>query len=1061
MSEELLQRKPIKIGKNWLYWEIGQTTVNQLKKEGIVRNVDYGSVESKKVDGLLMEYKKVIAVVEWKTPKEFNTQKKKNKAILQEIEVAKKLRAKLYVLTDGQETLWINVETGNSVKEENWNEFKYQFNTNDPQLQRIIEKVLQSISENNDRVLPVELVNPINLASQVNQELWMIRKNPEIRLYTFVELFIFKYLSDLGILTGLYNFDHLFGLYKKNNTSSAVLTHYANTIRPKIKELFPENDKTTIINGTIFVDKEQKAVNGYGDAFKSIIEKFENYGKLENIDHDFKSKLFEIFLKESKTVKEWGQYFTPLKVVKAVVRMAGEPKEGMKICDPACGVGKFPLEFIKSKIDELFVIENVVEEGKTKQILKNKVEIIGFDRGDLDGNERITIILSKANMLIYLCELIKNYTGLTQEFSKLFSKSFVLKNASTLGTLSDLSYKNELDLILTNPPYVMSGSGSLKKEIAKDSELEKFYKTNAMGLEGLFMEWIIRSLKPTGRAFIVIPDGILNRQNDDKLRQFILDNCYIDAIISLPIDTFFQNSKKTYILALTKKEKNKEGISKKQTDPVFTYLVSEIGESRDVNRFDIPQDDLNEAVILFQFFKANKREFQRKYMKEDEAKKDSRLKIWEIDKFDPKTSWAVDRWWTKEEKIELGIIEKENVVDFKNLGEIVKEIASELNNYGDLITEIGQKEVSSSNLKDISLEDDQYFNLFIGKRVVKKEIVKLNGIIPIYSANVKVPMGYHEENIISDFNNNFVLWGIDGDFEFNFIPKNQPFYPTDHCGVIRILNDSILPEYLVFQLKNVRHKFGFDRGLRASLENMGKVQVPIPFNERGIDITKQREIVEKYRQAEGLKKTVGLEKKRINDLIVSISDKLQEREIAIGEIFDLSKSETNGGRLTKSFVNKHQGNIPVYGASKDEKLVNYGYIQDKLKGIKYFENCLTWNRNGSIGKVFLRQGRFSLSTDVIPLIVRDEYKNSIDLLCLKYAMEKELVKEDFGFGNKAGKDRIKDIKIKIPINSQGNFDLIKQGEIAEKYKQIEKIKKKMIKKLEIIESMKTDLEIGE
>src|SRR5437763_7687867 len=114
----------------------------------------------------------------------------------------------------------------------------------------------------------------------------MIRKNPEIRLYTFVELFIFKYLSDLGILTGLYSFDHLFGLYKKNNTSSAVLEHYANTIRPKIKELFPENDKTTIINGTIFVDKEEKAVSGYGDAFKSVLEKFEKYGKLENIDHD-------------------------------------------------------------------------------------------------------------------------------------------------------------------------------------------------------------------------------------------------------------------------------------------------------------------------------------------------------------------------------------------------------------------------------------------------------------------------------------------------------------------------------------------------------------------------------------------------------------------------------------------------------------------------------------------------------------------------------------------------------------------------------------------------------
>jgi len=172
--------------------------------------------------------------------------------------------------------------------------------------------------------------------------------------------------------------------------------------------------------------------------------------------------------------------------------------------------------------------------------------------------------------------------------------------------------------------------------------------------------------------------------------------------------------------------------------------------------------------------------------------------------------------------------------------------------------------------------------------------------------------------------------------------KNQPFYPTDHCGVIRILDENILPEYLVFQLENIKHKFSFDRGLRSSLENMKKVLVPIPFNEQGIDIMKQREFIEKYQQVEELKKTVGLEKKRINDLIVIINDDYEkESKIAIGEIFDLSKSKTNGGKLTKFFVNKHQGNIPVYGASKDEKFVNYGYIQDKLKGIKYFENCLT------------------------------------------------------------------------------------------------------------------------
>ena len=90
-----------------------------------------------------------------------------------------------------------------------------------------------------------------------------------------------------------------------------------------------------------------------------------------------------------------------------------------------------------------------------------------------------------------------------------------------------------------------------------------------MGVEGLFMEWIIHALKKGGKAFIVVPDGIFNRQNDKNLRRHILNNCNIDAIISLPIKTFFTTSKKTYILALTKKN----SISELQTTPVFTYLV--------------------------------------------------------------------------------------------------------------------------------------------------------------------------------------------------------------------------------------------------------------------------------------------------------------------------------------------------------------------------------------------------------------------------------------------------------------------------------------------------------
>src|SRR5438128_1275195 len=105
MSEELLQRNlREKIGI-WDFYNIGSTTINQLKKLGIIRSIDYGDVERKKVDAIIMENKRVIAIIEYKSPRNFNTQNKKNQAIQQEFEVAKKLGTKLIIATDKQETL--------------------------------------------------------------------------------------------------------------------------------------------------------------------------------------------------------------------------------------------------------------------------------------------------------------------------------------------------------------------------------------------------------------------------------------------------------------------------------------------------------------------------------------------------------------------------------------------------------------------------------------------------------------------------------------------------------------------------------------------------------------------------------------------------------------------------------------------------------------------------------------------------------------------------------------------------------------------------------------------
>lgn len=162
-------------------------------------------------------------------------------------------------------------------------------------------------------------------------------------------------------------------------------------------------------------------------------------------------------------------------------------------------------------------------------------------------------------------------------------------------------------------------------------------------------------------------------------------------------------------------------------------------------------------------------------------------------------------------------------------------------------------------------------------------------------------------------------------------------------------------------------------------------------------------------------------------------------KLSLDEIIDFSIT-TNGSYFTKKFINQNKGNIPVYSASKDPDNINYGLVKDNIEKVKYFENCLTWNIDGSIGKAHYRSGRFTLSEKVIPLILKEEYIGKIDYIYLKYFIEKEAIKLGFTWSNKANKGRIKEIEIPFPINDKSEIDLDKQKIIASKYEKINELK---------------------
>ncbi|MDR2083747.1 MAG: N-6 DNA methylase [Bacteroidales bacterium] len=1027
MSEELLQRDlikhPQKIGK-WNFYNIGSTSIKSLKEYNIIRNVDYGNEERKKVDGIIVLEKKVIAIIEYKKPSEFKSIKQKERAIEQELIVARKLRTNIFIATDTIDTIWINVNTGNRILDENKRPLSQKFDPSDENISQLIEKIMTSINETNDQIKPKKLVNPTDLAKQVWQDIWSVSgATPENCLYTFVELFIFKYLSDLNVLQGIYNFDKLYDNFKQN-TEDEVLETYANIIRPKIKDLFPENptDKTTIINGTIFVSKDQKAISGYSAVFKKILGKFKDYGKLEHIDYDFKSQLFESFLKESISKKNWGQYFTPLKIVRAIVEMAkDEIVEGKKICDPACGVGKFLLEPIIPRLYQFFKI--------SKGELKPKIEIYGFDKG-FDREEQKTIILAKANMLIYFSDLIKENFGLTKQFSNLFNNSFLLKTNSILGTLSD-PVQNEYDLILTNPPYVTSGSSNLKDEIKKDGELEKYFKINALGVEGLFVEWIIRALKHGGKAFVVIPDGILNRQHDKSLRKFIMDECYIDGIISLPINTFFTTNKKTYILCITKKHEKDE----MQEDPIFTYLVSEIGETRDVYRFEIDQNDLQEAVTLFSFFKNNKKAFGK-------INKDKRCKIIDFSEFNNNymRSWIVDNFWSEQERIELGLLERDKIFDIPEFSLFIGEISNNLLDLQSELNELDEKKNSEIKYNNYKITD--LFEPKLGNpKYTRKYAEKNKGKYPVYAASNNEPLAYISTY---DYDGDHLTWARNG-FAGYMLSMTGKFSVNYDRGILIPRNKEIIIDYVKYILEPIlrniavgrRDVSGKDEFTKLYLSTMAEQIIPVPINANN-EISKelQLEIISEYRFIYELKQELlGLvaDLKKIN--IRFVYDKNQFIYEPIVKYFDLVKGNP---LFTNKYIKNHQGIYPVYSSQTSDN-----GILGSISTYDFDNTCLTWTTDGIYaGTVFLRNGKFSMTTHCGALILNG--KENIDLSYVYHYLRNNLKKTAVGEQNKRVTiDIMKTVKIPIPYESN-KINLKKQIEIANKYNKVEEIRNNII-----------------
>jgi len=184
-----------------------------------------------------------------------------------------------------------------------------------------------------------------------------------------------------------------------------------------------------------------------------------------------------------------------------------------------------------------------------------------------------------------------------------------------------------------------------------------------------------------------------------------------------------------------------------------------------------------------------------------------------------------------------------------------------------------------------------------------------------------------------------------------------------------------------------------------------------------------------------------------------MASKFLMKKIKIGVLFDFPRTNS---KITKDFCNRNKGKIPVYASSKDETST-LGYIPDNLKGVKYYENCLSWNRNGSVGYVFIRNHKFTTNEDHRAMLIKKEYEDKLDRLYLKFEIEKKLLLAGFSFLNKCGVAKIQAVFIEIPVDKKDEFDVLKQKELAAKYRKLQEVKTNLGSMYEEISNIKVSL----
>lgn len=359
----------------------------------------------------------------------------------------------------------------------------------------------------------------------------------------------------------------------------AMLAHIHKWVFPFLKSLNGKESPFTkhMASAVFLIPQPRLLANAVALIDKIFVEIKKDKDEGGQSFQDIQGDVYEMLLNEIARSGKNGQFRTPRHIIKFMADLT-RPMLHERIGDPACGTSGFLLgafQFIvtdlsREKVPDKIQADEDGFERAERILLLTADERKSFEKNLIGFDFDPTMVrLGIMNLIMHGIDepCIENMDSLSLQFDR----------PENTGTF---------DLVLANPPF----TGSIDKGDVSDALSLKNQTTKT---ELLFLERILKMLKPGGRAAVIVPQGVLFGAGRAfvETRKMLLENAKLDAVITLPSGVFKPYAGVSTAILLFEKGGS--------TGQVWFFEVKSDGYSLDDKRTKRDETDLPEAALRY------------------------------------------------------------------------------------------------------------------------------------------------------------------------------------------------------------------------------------------------------------------------------------------------------------------------------------------------------------------------------------------------------------------------------------------------------------------------------